>query len=107
MKDAGEHSDGSDVDGIASDYRGDEAVSSRIVFDERGIGRDGGLQFFEGKIRWSFESGVFAFVSGEFAQGAEKFVFVGDGFFLKLLKAFGGGFLGAKLLEFDAVVIPV
>ena len=43
MEDAGENGDGSDLDGIARNDGGDQAVARRIVFDERGIGRDGGL----------------------------------------------------------------
>ena len=46
-------------------------------------------------------------MGGQFAKGAQKFVFVGEGFFLELLEAFGGSVFGAELLEFDAVVIPV
>ena len=65
------------------------------------------MQFLEGKIGRGFESGVFAFVSGQFAKCAQEFVFVGESFFLKLPKAFGGGVFGAELLEFDAVVVPV
>jgi len=43
MKDAGENSDGSDVDGIAGDDGGDEAVAGRIIFDESGIGGENRL----------------------------------------------------------------
>ena len=107
MDDAGENSDRSDFDGVSSDDGGDEAISRRVVFDERGIGGDGGLQLFERKIRGGFESGVFAFVGGQFAQGAQKLVFVREGFFLELLEAFGGGVFGAELFEFDAMVIPI
>src|ERR1700675_4394330 len=107
MKDARENGDGSDFDGISSDHGGYETVSRRIVFDESGIGGDGGLQFVEGKIRRGFEGGVFALVRRQFPEGAQKLVFVGQSFFLELLKAFGGRVFGAEVLEFDAVVVPV
>jgi hypothetical protein len=65
------------------------------------------LQFFQGEIGGGFEGGVLAFMGGEFAEGAQKFVFVGERFFLELLKALGGGFFGTELFKFDAVVVPV
>src|SRR5580692_6521587 len=68
MKDAGENRDGSDFDGIASDHSGYQAVSRRIVFDKCSVSGDRGLQGVQGKIRWGFERGVFAFVSGQFPQ---------------------------------------
>src|SRR5580704_8119660 len=70
MKDAGENSDGSNFDGILGDHGGNEAVSRRVVFDERSSGGDGGLQSAQGKISRGFEGGVFAFVRRQFPQGA-------------------------------------
>src|SRR5271156_6938821 len=69
MKDAREDRDGRDIDGISGDYGGYEAISRRIVFDERSIGGNSGLFFFEGKNRRGFGGGGLAFVGREFPPG--------------------------------------
>src|SRR5579863_7173642 len=107
MNHTGENGDGLDLDGIARNDGGDQAIARRIVFDESRVHGDGGLQFLEREIGRRFESSVLAFVGGEFAKSAQEFVFVRESLFLELLEAFDGSFFGAELLEFDAVVIPV
>src|SRR5579859_360086 len=82
MKDAREDGDGRDFDVISGDNGGNEPVSRRIVFDESCAVRESGLQFFEGKTRRSFQRGVFTLLRGQLTQRAQKFVFVGKGFFL-------------------------
>ncbi len=65
------------------------------------------MQLFDGKIRGSFQRGVFALTRGKFTQGSQQFFFVALRFFLEGVEALAGVFLGAKLLEFDTVVIPI
>src|SRR3989440_3045800 len=103
----GEHRHGQNPDFLAGDDGGYEAFAGRKVFDKGGVLGKMGLQLCEGKIRGSFQSGVLPFVRRKLAQSSHQLFLLRLSLFLQTPESLVGLFFGTKLLELDAVVVPV
>src|SRR5260370_40713727 len=76
MSGSGEHGHGLNLDFLAGDDGGYEAIASHEVFNKRCVQRDMGLQRCEGKIRGGFQRGVFPLVRRELAQRPQQLFLV-------------------------------
>src|SRR5882672_3292806 len=72
--DARNHADRHDLNTLAADHRGHHAVARGVILHQHRAGWQHRLQLRQGKLRWRFQRGIFAFLRRQLAQRPQQFL---------------------------------